>query len=79
MPKNGKQDVKQKVLLVEDRDGKFRITIPDDWKVTFGRSFQRDPKARFDEPAPMCLRIYEKESQQRAVFMMGMGRVFLRS
>lgn len=55
----------ERTLLVECRKEKFKITIPADWKVTFGKpmgkQYESDPDARE-------LRIYEAETKQRACF-----------
>lgn len=51
-------------LLVCDRDGQFRIEIPEDWKVTFGTA-GGNRGGGYDRE----LRLYEgNEKQQRACF-----------
>jgi len=54
-----------RVLLVRTTDEELRVTIPADFKVTYGRV---QPGARgYDEG--YCLRIYESDTKQRAVFV----------
>lgn len=52
-----------RTLLVEEQSGsQFKITIPADYKVTFGSPGNRNC-------GPGELRIYENEKQQRACFV----------
>lgn len=53
-----------RTLQVEDAQGTFRITIPADWKVTFG-GFNQGGKY---PDGTAALRIYEAENKQRACF-----------
>jgi hypothetical protein len=58
----------KRTLLIEGHNGKFRITIPADWKVTFG-AFQQGGGNKYDTgDRSAALRIYESESMQRACF-----------
>lgn len=55
-----------RTLLVTETNGKqFKITIPADYKVTFGKQ----PGSRDYDAASASLRIYENESKQRACFI----------
>lgn len=65
------KDDDNKVYLIEHDDGiKRKITIPADWRVTFGPAAAGQsrgigtPKFKM----PMALRFYENETQQRAIF-----------
>lgn len=53
-----------RTLQVRDNRGTFRVTIPADWKVTFG-AFQQ---GKFGGEGS-ALRIYEAENKQRACFV----------
>ena len=63
-------------ILIQRRDrstGKsveMIIEIPKNWKVTFGKLHASGGDAgRYpDTQSPLCLRIYENEKQQRAIF-----------
>jgi hypothetical protein len=56
--------------LIEFKNGKKqKITVPSDWKVTFGpaaRGANSDKRKTFD--MPLALRFYEDEKKQRAIF-----------
>lgn len=58
--------------LIEFEDGKKRkITVPDDWKVTFGPAFvgkdtNRPTGQRYK--VPMAIRFYKSKDNQRAIF-----------
>jgi hypothetical protein len=54
----------ERTLLIETNREKFKVTIPADWKVTFGKQLG---VAR-DYDGGRELRIYEGESKQRACF-----------
>ena len=64
--------MEEKVYIITHEDKtKKRITVPADWKVTFG------PAARGENAGnrsgqhlkmPMALRFYESETKQRAIF-----------
>ena len=54
--------------LIEFESGeKKRITVPDNWKVTFGpiAIMSKSPGVR----VPIALRFYEDENRQRAIFV----------
>ena len=53
-----------RTLQVRDTRGTFRVTIPADWKVTFG-AFQQNKYGGEGS----ALRIYEAENKQRACFV----------
>lgn len=53
-----------RTLLVETARDKFKITIPEEWKVTFGKQIG----APRDYEEGRELRIYEAETKQRACF-----------
>jgi hypothetical protein len=54
-----------RTMLVETRKEKFKITIPADWKVTFGKPMQG---RGYEDENSRELRIYEAETKQRACF-----------
>lgn len=56
-----------RTLLVKDGSGMFKVTIPEDWKVTFGRLYGSSGPRDYGS-SEMGLRIYETEAKQRAVF-----------
>ena len=58
------------VYLITHQNGKERrITVPDDWKVTFGPAAAGvDKKAYGGGTVPLALRFYEKGDRQRAIF-----------
>lgn len=60
------KEVDERTLLVECRGEKFKITIPADWKVTFGKAMQG--RGYESDPDGRELRIYECETKQRACF-----------
>ena len=53
----------ERTLLVTDNQGQFKITIPADWKVTFGTAGGN--RNGYDDRE---LRIYESDKKQRACF-----------
>lgn len=58
-----------RTLLVTETNGKqFKITIPADYKVTFGKQPGSSGRTPY-EPAEPSLRIYENDSKQRACFV----------
>jgi len=66
-----KDDNEEKTYIIEFENGsKKRITVPANWKVTFG------PAAKGSEHSsngrglkmPMAIRFYESETKQRAIF-----------
>lgn len=61
------EDVNMRTLLVKTRrDGEFKVTVPDNWKITFS-AFQPGRGQGFGEEGN-ALRMYEGNSQQRACF-----------
>ena len=54
-----------RTLLVKTKHEELRVTIPADYKVTFGPVQPGRP----DYDNGNCLRIYESETKQRAVFV----------
>jgi len=58
-----------RTLFVEDMAGEFKVTIPAEWKVTFG-AFQMAGGRYGEHPSGSpALRIYEAENKQRACFV----------
>jgi hypothetical protein len=58
-----------KTLLVTKRNGdEFQIDIPENWKITFGPTCVGVGKTAGVERIPLCLRIYESDTLQRAIF-----------
>ncbi len=59
-----------RIYLIEHDNGiKRKITIPSDWRVTFGPAavgMNKNPTNRLK--MPMALRFYEDENRQRAIF-----------
>lgn len=55
-----------RTLLVNTKKEELRVTIPADYKVTFGPV---QPGSRGYGDEGNCLRIYESETKQRAVFV----------
>lgn len=55
-----------RTLLVIDAAGRFKIEIPADYKVTFGR--QQGSGKSYIEGPDRELRIYESDTKQRACF-----------
>jgi len=54
----------ERTLLIETVREKFKVTIPADWKVTFGKQLG----AVRDYDGGRELRIYEADTKQRACF-----------
>jgi hypothetical protein len=50
--------------IVTQREGKFRIDIPETWKVTFGPVIG----AKGYESSGLAFRVWETDKQQRALF-----------
>lgn len=63
---------KAKTYILDCDDGtRKRITVPADWKVTFGPAASGGNKIILGErhlKMPMALRFYESEHRQRAIF-----------
>ena len=60
-----------KTYIITHEDGtRRRITVPEEWKVTFGPATRGDRGG--NRPGtlkmPMALRFYESETKQRAIF-----------
>ena len=60
------------VYIIEKTNGeKFKVTVPDTWKVTFGPAVVGNrvkPGPQYAGKMPMALRFYENETKQRAIF-----------
>lgn len=57
--------------VIEKSDGIFKIKIPSTWRVTYGRVQPTESAGRYGERSSsdaFCVRIYETEKQQRAIF-----------
>ncbi len=63
-------DNKMTTYLIEFKNGKRqRITVPSEWKVTFGPAAAGVNKAsNGDRQMPLALRFYESTNKQRAIF-----------
>ena len=65
-------DVKEKTyILVHDDNTRKKITVPENWKVTFGPAAagsNRGTNSTNNLKMPMALRFYEDEKHQRAIF-----------
>ena len=62
---------KEKTYIISHENGTRRkITVPEDWKVTFGPAVKgsRASESRSTYKMPMALRFYESETKQRAIF-----------
>lgn len=62
-----------KTYIIMHEDGTERkITVPEDWKVTFGpatKGFNTTPRTGgAPYKVPMALRFYESDTKQRAIF-----------
>lgn len=56
-------------IMIRDNGTRAKITVPADWKVTFGPAARGDGAARNgSNKMPMALRFYESETKQRAIF-----------
>lgn len=64
-----KQTKELRTYLIEfENNEKRRITVPADWKVTFG-PIAIVPKSQLGGKVPIALRFYEDETRQRAIFV----------
>jgi hypothetical protein len=68
-----KQTQDTTTYLVEKRDEKLKITVPSDWKVTFGPvavgSGKQPRNYGYDAGnGSMAIRFYESDTKQRAIF-----------
>lgn len=61
---------KETTYLIEFKSGKRqKITVPSDWKVTFGpAAVGKSRTSPSDLKMPMALRFYENDKKQRAIF-----------
>jgi hypothetical protein len=69
--KKQEKEVVMKNYLIEKENGKrMRITVPANWKVTFGPAARGLDKSTNPQryQMPLALRFYENETQQRAIF-----------
>lgn len=59
-----------KTYIVKHEDGTERkITVPESWKVTFGPAVKGNHGNKYEKfKMPMCLRFYESDTKQRAIF-----------
>jgi hypothetical protein len=60
-----------KTYLIEfENHRRQRITVPDNWKVTFGPAVAgaNKPTPGYNHKMPMALRFYESAEKQRAIF-----------
>lgn len=62
----------EKTYLIEFQNGKRqKITVPDNWKVTYGPAVKGNYASSAHEQRykmPMALRFYESDDKQRAIF-----------
>ena len=59
----------EKTYHVKFKNGdEKRITVPADWKVTFGPCVVKDRNTPRDHEMPLALRFYENSDKQRAIF-----------
>ena len=68
-----KSEMSETIYLIEFEDGsKKKITVPSDWKVTFGPVVvgknTNHTRGRHAGEIPLALRFYESETKQRAIF-----------
>lgn len=63
---------KETTYIISHKNGtKRKITVPSDWKVTFGpavKGTRRGNSPGSNLQMPMALRFYESETKQRAIF-----------
>lgn len=58
-----------KTYIIEKTDGTIRITVPEQWKVTFGPIIGGKQAGSYgSERGCLALRFYEDEKHQRAIF-----------
>lgn len=57
-------------IITRDNGTRSRITVPEDWKVTFGPAARGNHRSSGSNnmKVPMALRFYESEKKQRAIF-----------
>lgn len=62
--------MKDKTYIIICADGsKRKVTVPEDWKVTFGPACAGENKSTDHKfKMPMALRFYETKDKQRAIF-----------
>lgn len=62
-------EIDKKEYIIDSDKGIFKITIPSSWKVTYGRVQPTECGGYGGSGADQfCVRIYETEKQQRAIF-----------
>lgn len=61
-------DARTTYLIGLTHGGVRKITVPSNWKVTFGPAVPPSPGARVQAERGYALRFYETEKQQRAIF-----------
>jgi len=58
-----------KTYLIEFANGRRqKVTVPEDWKVTFGPAAAGVNKERNGYKMPLAIRFYESKEKQRAIF-----------
>jgi len=63
------EEIQEKIYIVEKENGKkFKITVPADWKVTFGPAAKGMHTKSSSYKVPLALRFYENADKQRAIF-----------
>jgi hypothetical protein len=71
-PKQDIQDIIYEIVISDPMSKnleRYRITVPSNYKITYGKLHAGggDGNRNYDSPGN-CLRIYEAENKQRAVF-----------
>ena len=68
--KDSKMSEEKITYLIEFKNGRRqKITVPKDWKVTFGPAAAGvNKKGMGGRDVPLALRFYENENRQRAIF-----------
>lgn len=64
-----KADERQTYIVVTKKNGRQRITVPGDWKVTFGPVAPGSKGGGYNGQTGLCLRFYESDTKQRACFV----------
>lgn len=63
------EDKKEVTYLIEFENGKKqKITVPSNWKVTFGPAAVGVNAEKYSKKMPLALRFYENGEKQRAIF-----------
>ena len=57
-------------LIIHEDGTERKITVPSNWRVTFGPAARGSHGAKYGSTLkmPLCLRFYENETKQRAIF-----------